>query len=463
MQTNRLHLVRSISQAQLQFIYGFQSGALTNVVNSLVRESNAALGSAFALIARSFQMFLYTLTALLISVPWTIGAIIFGLITALLLAPTASIVRASSFEKTANLKNFEGLFIEGIQSIKLIQSMALKLWFVKSIQAPLNAYSKNHIRQVLATSLRANLPEVVLVTFFLGFVASRSDFDISKLVEVAVLLLVFSRVLNELNQLLAKLQQLLASEGAVREVEKFSASVLEVQEVKGGKLERVSLTESIEFRQVTLGYQKKPILSGLNVKFAARKFHLICGRSGVGKTTLLDATTGLIRPIKGAIKIDGQNIADVDQDDWRSKIGYLPQEPYFFNLTLRQNLSLDQSLSDEMIWMALEQAGAYEFVNRLSNKLNTNVGERGMFFSGGQRQRLSLARAILREPKLLILDEATSGLDLATEKLIGETLRNLSKNMTIMLITHQRTLEAFADEIHILNVKGLSSVEVTDL
>ena len=90
--------------------------------------------------------------------------------------------------------------------------------------------------------------------------------------------------------------------------------------------------------------------------------------------------TGLIRPIKGTIKVDGQNIADVDQDDWRSKIGYLPQEPYFFNLTLRQNLSLDQSLSDEKIWMALEQAGAYEFVIKLSNKLNTNVGEEDVLF-----------------------------------------------------------------------------------
>ena len=86
-----------------------------------------------------------------------------------------------------------------------------------------------------------------------------------------------------------------------------------------------------------------------------------------------------------------------------------------------------------------------------------------MFFSGGQRQRLSLARAILREPKLLILDEATSGLDLATEKVIGETLRNLSKDMTVMLITHQRTLEAFADEIHVLNAKGFSSIKGTDL
>ena len=103
--------------------------------------------------------------------------------------------------------------------------------------------------------------------------------------------------------------QLISFEGAVREVEKFSASVLEVQEVKGGKLEKVSLIELIEFREVTLGYQKQPILSGLNVKFAARKFHQLW-KIWRWQTTLLDATTGLIPPIKGTIKIDGQNIAD---------------------------------------------------------------------------------------------------------------------------------------------------------
>ena len=173
------------------------------------------------------------------------------------------------------------------------------------------------------------------------------------------------------------------------------------------------------------------------------------GPSGAGKTTIVDLIVGLIRPNSGEVWMDDVPLADVDFHAWRGKIGYVPQETILFHDTILANVTLNQpgfKASDAEA--ALRVAGAWNFIAAMPEGLYTPAGERGGKLSGGQRQRIAIARALIREPELLILDEPTTALDPSTEAEICETLRKLSGSVTIFAISHQPALMEVADIVY---------------
>jgi ABC-type multidrug transport system fused ATPase/permease subunit len=214
-----------------------------------------------------------------------------------------------------------------------------------------------------------------------------------------------------------------------------------------------SFSDCIEFRNVSFSYnQHSQIIKDLNFKLRKGKTVAIVGGSGSGKTTITDLVLGLLEPDNGAIYIDNQPLTDVNLISYRKKIGYIGQETILVNDTIKQNIiwGLDQSLSDEKIESIAKLCHVHEFVNALPEKYNTIIGDKGMMVSGGQRQRLAIARAIARDPELLILDEATSALDSETEKIIQQAIENLSDEVTILIIAHRLSTIVNADEIVVL-------------
>jgi ATP-binding cassette subfamily B protein len=178
----------------------------------------------------------------------------------------------------------------------------------------------------------------------------------------------------------------------------------------------------------------------------------LAGSSGGGKTTLTKLLLRFADVTDGSITIDDQNIAEVTQKSLRSSIAYVPQEPYLFHRSLRENIAYAQpKATDEDIILAVKRANAYEFIKDLPDGLSTIVGERGIKLSGGQRQRIALARAILKDAPILILDEATSALDSESEKLIQEALEKLMKNRTSIVVAHRLSTIANLDRIIVLD------------
>ena len=183
-----------------------------------------------------------------------------------------------------------------------------------------------------------------------------------------------------------------------------------------------------------------------------RQVVAIHGESGSGKTTLADLIVGLYQPGKGCILLDGTPLHEFELASWRRSIGYVLQESLLFDESVLMNVTLgDPAYGQEDAERALRMAGAWDFVSKKEKGLDHQIGERGGIVSGGERQRISLARALIGRPALLILDEATTALDPETEQAICDTLRTLGSGVTILSISHQAAMRAAADSVYTMS------------
>jgi ATP-binding cassette subfamily B protein len=207
----------------------------------------------------------------------------------------------------------------------------------------------------------------------------------------------------------------------------------------------------LRLERVSFGYDDRPVLRDLSLTIPAGQHVAIVGPSGAGKSTLLNLLLRFWDPTEGRVLVDGQDLRDLQVASLREQIGVVLQDPFIFDTTLRENIALGRpDATDAEIVAAARGARLHEYITSLPAGYDTVVGERGVRMSGGQRQRLAIARALLRQPSLLILDEPTSALDAQTEREILDTLTELAQGRTTISITHRLSLAATADRIFVL-------------
>jgi ABC-type multidrug transport system fused ATPase/permease subunit len=234
----------------------------------------------------------------------------------------------------------------------------------------------------------------------------------------------------------------------IEELEKLDSKISSIDPLK---FEHLGFSGEISVEDVTLTYPGKemPAVSDISFKVNPGKVVAFVGPSGAGKTTVIDLILGVLEPDKGRIQIQKHSPLESIQS-WPGAIGYVPQDVMISNGTIRENVTLgypSEDVVDEAVWEALEIAQLSKFVRALPQGLNTHVGDRGAQISGGQRQRLGIARAMFTKPKLLVLDEATSALDGVTEASITEAVHNLKGGVTIVMIAHRLSTVREADLI----------------
>ena len=210
-----------------------------------------------------------------------------------------------------------------------------------------------------------------------------------------------------------------------------------------------SVKGNIEFKDVKFSYEKDTeVLHGVNFTVKAGESIALTGESGAGKSTIANLLMRFYEPDSGAIYIDGKNIKDIHQNFLRDIIAYVPQDVYLFNKTIKENISLAcPDASDEEIKQAAKVAMADGFIKRLEQGYDTNVGERGVQLSGGEKQRIAIARAVLKNSPILLMDEAVSNLDSESEALFRQALNNIRKNKTIITIAHRPSTIKEADRV----------------
>jgi ABC-type multidrug transport system fused ATPase/permease subunit len=200
----------------------------------------------------------------------------------------------------------------------------------------------------------------------------------------------------------------------------------------------INFTKTLQLDHIFFEYNEvKPILEDISLTIQKGDKIAFIGESGSGKSTLIDLIIGLYRPKSGTIRVDGTLLDERNIKAWRSKIGYIPQSIYLFDSTVAQNVAFGKAIDDVQIKESLRQANILEFLETYHKGIDTLVGEGGIKLSGGQRQRIAIARALYGNPEILVLDEATSSLDSATEAKIMEEIYKIAENKTLIVIAHR--------------------------
>jgi ATP-binding cassette, subfamily B, bacterial len=219
--------------------------------------------------------------------------------------------------------------------------------------------------------------------------------------------------------------------------------------------ETLTLTKGhVQFENVVFTYSgKTATLAGVTLEAKPGQAIALVGPTGAGKSTIINLLTRFYEFDSGDIRIDGQSIKNLNKQSLRRAIGYVTQESFMFNGTVRENLIIaKRDATDAELWTVLEAANAAAFVHRLPEQLGTQVGERGVRLSVGEKQRISIARALLKNPPILLLDEATASVDTETERLIQQALERLMVNRTTFVIAHRLSTVRHADRIYVLNL-----------
>ena len=238
---------------------------------------------------------------------------------------------------------------------------------------------------------------------------------------------------------------------ADRVVEIFDEKV--ETDVFGEAVEFNEKIQDIKFENVNYKYDdsNEYVLKNINLDVKAGEIIAFVGKSGSGKTTLVNLLARFFNTDEGKITVNGVNIKNIHLDTYRNKFAIVPQETFLFGGTIKENISFGKNVSDEEIISAAKMANAYNFIQEdLPNKFETEVGERGALLSGGQKQRIAIARALIKNPEIMILDEATSALDSESEKLVQEALDSLMEGRTTFVIAHRLSTIVRADKIVVM-------------
>jgi ABC-type branched-subunit amino acid transport system ATPase component len=288
------------------------------------------------------------------------------------------------------------------------------------------------------------------VLYYGGSLVLQKDFSLSG-PAFLTFIAIFTQIINPLKAFSTASYNI--RKGAAS-IERIQNLIMEKQTIKEDPypIKITTFNDSIELRNVEFSYPNKNILNNINLKINKGQNIALVGSSGSGKSTLVDLIPRFHDATAGEVLIDGVNIKKYALKDLRNMMGIVTQEPILFNDTIKSNISLGNNFaSDEQIITAAKVANAHSFIEKKEGSFNNIVGDRGSKLSGGEKQRLTIARAVLKNPPILILDEATSSLDTESEKWVQDAINNLMKDRTSIIIAHRLSTVRHADEIIVLH------------
>jgi ATP-binding cassette subfamily C protein len=430
-------LYAALARTRWSFLSSRHSGELSSVLSVEVQRIVGGTYFLLRLFAVAVLGLAYLSVALWLSLWLTLLALATGGVLWLLLRGADGAVRQSGvLLSQGNRKLFSQMqeFLAALKLIKIHGEEADSLYRFKreleSVSAHMTEFNRTHTR-VRATYRVGGALALAVVSY-----AALAWFNLPP-AHLLVMVAIFARMLPQLAELHGGKQQLLHMLPAFAAWRGLLDACEAARDPQASSGAAAPLTLGIAFENVGFSHaQSHHSLLIERLFIPARQTTAILGVSGSGKTTLLDLLSGLLAPDRGIIRVDGMPLAQLG--GWRQSIAYIPQETHIRNGSVRENLMWgNEAPGEEELWRALEQAALADLVRRLPQELDTEVGERGVKLSGGEKQRLALARALLRRPQLLILDEATSALDADNHRLVLDSIRALHGSMTVLVVTHR--------------------------
>ena len=446
----QLSLLKNLLGARWGYFTRQPVGRFTIAVSQESSRAADAYFAAIQVIGSAIEGTVYVGLALLISWKLALVSLMVGGAIALVLSSLVRKGQRAGRRQTRRTNELVTALTDILITIKPIKAMARHGQLGSVLERKVGELKAALRQQVLARQAVQNLQEPLLVIFLVGALYVSLTLWSGSLGELMVMGLLLARTVAMTGQVQRYVQSAAVAESAYWSVLSTINEAAENREPSGGRL-RPTRAPACRFEHVSFSFGPHNVLRDVSMVVPAGKITLITGASGAGKTTIGDLLIGFYHPDSGRILIDDDPLDEIDLYAWRSMIGYVSQEVILLHDTIYNNLTLgDGSVDRERAQRALEIAGAWEFVAAKPHQMDAIVGERGMMLSGGQRQRIALARALVREPRLLILDEATTGLDAATAASIRSNIVSLGGERTILVIAHDQMWTSCADVIYSL-------------
>ena len=450
----RLQMLRAVLRSKWEYFLHQPVGKLTNALATEAQRSSAAFVNGATAITFLIQALIYGSIAFALSWRASLTAIVAGVVVIGLSHFLVRITRRAGKRQTRLMTSLMANLTDTLQSVKPLKAMAREHLADQVLAHDTNRLNKALRRQVLSGAVLDSAQELMFTGFIcLGVYVAMEKFTMD-LPMVMVLVVALGRAFSFFGKVQKQYQKLAQGESAYWALMDSIKAANDAEENFDGGV-RPQFEHSIIFENVSFDYDRHPVFNNLSLHVEAGALTTLVGPSGSGKTTIIDLTIGLLQPQQGRVMLDGVPLRDINIRQWRSMIGYVPQDTVLLHDSIIHNVTLgDPELSVDDAQQALRAAGAWDFVSRLSHGLDTIVGERGGKLSGGQRQRIVIARALINQPRLLILDEATSALDTESEEAVRQTMEALKGQLTILAISHNRAMVQAADHVYQLSNAG---------
>ncbi len=456
MRNIREDLFSKILKLHVGYFNNSRKGEILSSISNDVTEVQNSVASGFHILLKDPILAIGFLVMLFVTSPkLTLLTLVTLPVSAIVIGRISRSLKRGAKDTQSLMGMIMSNFEEAISGVRIIKAFNAQSYVKGNFDALNNQHREASRRMFTRQEIASPLSEflgisvAVSVLFYGGWLQLRGELGMT-LPEFVVYIAYYWRVLEPskaISSAYASIQRGLVSADRLYAI----LDVEEEMKEKENALPVKSFTDCIEFQNVSFSYASEPVLKNISFKIPKGKMIALVGPSGAGKSTIADLLPRFYDINEGSIKLDGTDIRDYRKNDLTSLMGIVTQEAILFNDTVYNNITFGMNnVSEEDVVNAAKIANAHEFIVNMEEGYNTNIGDRGAKLSGGQRQRLAIARAVLKNPPILILDEATSALDTESERLVQDALTKLMKNRTSLVIAHRLSTIQHADEIVVI-------------
>lgn len=454
----RNDIYRHLNALSLSYFHSTSTGKLiSRITNDVTLINSGISASFFTLVKNPLLVLVYIVLAFTLS--WQLSLIAFFILPLSLgiISWIGLRLRKTSAISQERMADVTSILQETIAGARIVKAFGMEQFEMRKFEEKTQAFFRTLLKLTRTRNLASPLTEflgtmvAVGILWFGGYKVLQDTSFLAPEEFIWFLLIIFSvmQPVKELSSVNNRIQEALA---AGERVFRLMDTEPDVQNRPGARPIEV-FENSVKFDNVSFHYQAgTPVLEDVYLEVPKGNILAIVGPSGAGKSTLMDLLPRFYDPIAGSIQIDGQDLRDIKMQDLRRLLGIVTQETILFNDTVRANIAY--GLSDipvSRIEHVAKSANAHRFIQEMEDGYDTVIGERGVKLSGGERQRLAIARALLKDPPILILDEATSSLDTESEMLVQEAIDRLMENRTSFVIAHRLSTVQHADQIIVLD------------
>ena len=453
----RQEALKLLLEVDLDFYAKTKVGDLINRLGGEVGLAASAIRIAIQLLTTAITILVFV--ALLLAISWQLTVVSTMLLLFVSVANHYFVIRAKKFgqQLSDSSREYSIRLLEILNGMRLVKATGNELQEYQRLETLIHDREQAEFKSQANTALIAPVNEMAGILTVLAIVILGRMFFATQLASLSTVLLTYLLILFRLLPFVSQLNGIRGGfAGAAPSVAVVHDFLRRDNKpfMKLGGQSYQRLQEGIRFEGLSFAYPgyEGLVLNQIDLWLPKGTTLALVGSSGAGKSTIADLLPRFYDPIRGRIMIHDRDLRDLDVQSLRQSMGIVSQDTFLFNDSVRNNIAYAcEQVTDEQIVEAAKRANAYEFIVNLPQGFDTAIGDRGVMLSGGQRQRLAIARALLRDPDILILDEATSALDTVSERLVQQALDELSRDRTTLVIAHRLSTIQKADQIAVLD------------